>query len=386
MKDARNFLPNQYDGDELLSVKHSYLREQFADYREIFEDVAQIVQAGDYTLGRTVDVLEKELAEYLQVSEVVSVGSGTDAIYLSLRALGVSADDEVILPSYTFYATAGAVVKTGASPVFCDVGSDGNVRAEDIQKALERSPRCRAIVAVHWTGRPVDISAIERFALEFSIPVVYDACHAIGAYRHGTSVASAGIASAFSFHPLKNLNVWGDGGFVATDDSVFADKIRLLRNHGLIDRNTCAEFGVNSRLDTIQAVVARHLLKKLPAITEARIKNATYLDSRLAEISEIEIPERYSYLKEVFHLYSFMASSRDALINHLRADGIDAKMHYPIPLHRQPAAARYLKQELSYPNSDRLSATTVSLPVHEFVTERDLVHMVKSVKNFYGKN
>jgi dTDP-4-amino-4,6-dideoxygalactose transaminase len=384
MTKSRNFLLEQYQCDSSLSVRHTYLQEQFSDYRSIFEDIAAVIEAGDYTLGRMVDVLERELCEYLEVENVVSVGSGTDAIYLSLRAIGIGHGDQVLVPSYTFYATAGAVVKTGATPVFCDVGLDGNVRVEDLERALLHAAQCKAIVPVHWTGRPVDINGITNFSENHEIGVVYDACHAIGAHIRGSSIASKGDTSAFSFHPLKNLNVWGDGGFIATEDADLATKLRILRNHGLVDREKCVEFGVNSRLDTVQAVVASHLLKKLPDITAARINNAMYLDQRLKDISELQLSVRDPTIKEVFHLYSFRANRRDDLAKYLREKGIDAKVHYPIPLHKQPAAERYLVAGMDYSNSEELAAKTVSLPVHEFVTEQQLSEMVQLIKKFYA--
>lgn len=384
MKNSGNFLPYQYEADAPLSVRHSYLQEQFSDYRIIFEKIASVIEAGDYTLGRMVDLLEAELCEYLEVNNVVSVGSGTDAIYLSLRAHGVGHGDQVLVPSYTFYATAGAVVKTGASPVFCDVGPDGNVRVSDLEGALAYAPRCKAIVPVHWTGRPVDVTEVSKFAAGNGLSVIYDACHAVGAYVGGLPVAAQGCASAFSLHPLKNLNVWGDGGFIATGNSELANKLKIMRNHGLIDRDTCIEFSVNSRLDTVQAAVASHLLKKLPEITAARINNAQQLDRQLEDIGELQIVDRDPNIKEVFHLYSFRADRRDHLAKYLREKGIDAKVHYPIPLHKQPAAAPYLIHGIDYSNSEDLAASTISLPVHEFVTERQLNEMALLIKSFYA--
>jgi len=381
----KNFLPTQYRRDAELVVRHTYLAEQFADYAEIFAQIALVIEKGDFTLGEVVDFLEEELCEFLGVENVVSVGSGTDAIYLSLRALGIGYGDQVIVPSFTFYATAGAIIKAGATPVFCDVGLDGNIRVEDVQKALAVCSSCKAIVPVHWTGRPVDVKGITEFAADHRLSVVYDACHALGATIDGASVASYGNTAAFSFHPLKNLNVWGDGGFIATNDFDISQRLRLLRNHGLVGRDVCVEFGVNSRLDTIQAVVARHMLRKLPSINEARIKNSHFLDSKLSLIDNISIPERHSNITEVFHLYSFRAERRKDLIKELINKGIDAKVHYPVPLHQQPAGKGFVLDDIDLINSEKLAATSISLPVHEFVTPEQLEEMLGIIKNFYAE-
>jgi dTDP-4-amino-4,6-dideoxygalactose transaminase len=334
---AQNFLPEQYKNDSEASINHNYLREQFADCDDILAKIREVVVRGDFTLGCEVDELEREYADLCGASHAVAVGSGTDALLLSLKAAGVTEGDEVITTPFTFYATVGAIVTAGGTPVFVDVGDDYNIDAAQIASKISKNTK--AIVPVHWSGRPCEMDVIESVAEKHGIPVVIDACHAICAAYKGRKVGELGTASCFSFHPLKNLNVWGDGGIVTTNSTHIANQLRLLRNHGLVSRDRCQIFAYNSRLDTIQAVIARHMLYKIAHITESRIANAAYFDAQLAGMAGIKLPERRADIREVFHLYSVLCEDRDGLQRFLLGKGIDAKIHYPTPMHLQPAAA-----------------------------------------------
>ena len=212
----------------------------------------------------------------------------------------------------------------------------GHVVAQAVNRAkidpaeIERkiTNKTKAILPVHWSGKPCDMDEIEKIALKHNLPIVSDACHAISAEYKGKKSGSLGTISCFSFHPLKNLNVWGDGGIITTNSDQIADQLRLLRNHGLVGRNECKIFAYNSRLDTIQAVVARHLLKnKIEFITASRIKNANYFDEKLKNIKQIKIPNRENNIKQVYHLYQFTCERRDELQEYLVSNGVDAKVH-----------------------------------------------------------
>ncbi len=226
--------------------------------------------------------------------------------------------------------------------------------------------------------------AIEDIAKKNNLKIIEDACHAVKGEYFGKMAGTLGDLGCFSFHPLKNLNVWGDGGIIITDSDEYAEKISLLRNHGLINRNECAVFGYNSRLDTLQAVVALHLLDKLEHITNSRIYNANYLDIKLSSVSEITVPKRDINVKQVYHLYSIICDNRDDLQKYLIKKGVDAKVHYPIPMHLQPAA-KYLGYRLGdFPVAEYAANHTLSLPVHEYVTEKELDYMVDTIKDFYS--
>ena len=228
------------------------------------------------------------------------------------------------------------------------------------------------------------MDVIESVAEKHGIPVVIDACHAICAAYKGRKVGELGTTSCFSFHPLKNLNVWGDGGIVTTNSTLIANQLRLLRNHGLVSRDRCQVFAYNSRLDTIQAVIARHMLCKIAHITESRIANAAYFDAQLAGMAGIKLPERRSDIREVFHLYSVLCEDRDSLQRFLLGRGIDAKVHYPTPMHLQPAAAFLGHQVGDFPTTEKISGRTLSLPVHEFISKEQQDHVIACVKDFYG--
>lgn len=382
MLDVKNFLPEQYKNTGKLEINHNYLTQQFADYESIFAKLKAVVQRGDYTLGEAVDQLEHQFKNIVGTQHAIGVGSGTDALLLSLKVLGIGEGDEVITTPFTFYATIGAIVTAGAKPVFADVLDDYNIDPEQIKSKI--TSKTKAILPVHWAGKPCKMDEISSIADQFGLHIVEDACHAIQATYQEKFAGSFGNLGCFSFHPLKNLNVWGDGGIIVTNSDLLANKLRLLRNHGLKGRDECVVFAYNSRLDTIQAVVASHLLEKLNVITGSRIRNANYLDTHLSHIPQIKIPQREANVKQVYHLYSVLCENRDDLQAYLISRGIDAKVHYPIPMHLQPAA-RYLgHQKGDFPVCEKIAANTLSLPVHEFLSETDLCEVVESIKEFYA--
>ena len=378
-----NFYPNQYEQDAKLDINHNYLLEQFQDHAKILEKIKDVVIKGDFTLGSTVDEVERDYASLCGTKHAIGVGSGTDALFLSLKTLGVKEGDEVITTPFTFFATVGAIVTAGAKPVFVDCGLDLNINPDLIEEAI--SNKTKAIMPVHWSGRPCDMDKINKTASQFGIPVVEDACHAIKATYKNRPAGSLGNFGCFSFHPLKNLNVWGDGGIITTDSDEHAKHLKLIRNHGLIGRNECAEFGYNSRLDTVQAVVVKHMLQKINHITDSRINNALYLDNGLQGIDQITLPERDAELKEVFHLYMFRAENRDQLQEFLISNNVDAKVHYPIPMHLQIAAKKYGYKEGDFPICEKAGKSVISLPVHEFVSPSQLDKVIELIQKFYSK-
>lgn len=381
MTPITNFLPDQYRRTNQLEINHNYLTEQFADCDHILARIREVVVRGDFTLGTEVDRLEEEFARLSGASYAVAVGSGTDALFLSLKALGIGSGDEVITTPYTFYATIGAIATAGATPVFADVRADYNIDPAEVLRRI--TPRTKAIMPVHWSGKPCDMDALEDIASRHGLALVSDACHAVNASYKGRSPGALGTMACYSFHPLKNLNVWGDGGIVTTGSVALADRLRLLRNHGLTGRDECRVFAYNSRLDTIQAVVARHLLAKIEHITAARIAHAAYLDARLREIPQVIVPLREADIRQVYHLYMVRCERRDELQRYLVERGVDAKVHYPVPMHLQPAAAALGHACGDFPVAEAIAASALSIPVHEFVTEEQLARVVALVREFY---
>ncbi len=381
MKKSKNYLPKQYRDTNKLSINHNYLKKQFRDTKKIFRDIKELTRNGDYTLGNKVNEVEKKFQKITDCKYAIGVGSGTDAILLSLKALGVGQGDEVITPSYTFYATVGAIVQSGAKPVFIDIKDDYNLDEDQIEKYITN--KTKAIVPVHWAGLICNMKKIYKIAKKFNLFIVEDACHAINASREGYKAGRYSNAACFSLHPLKNINVWGDGGFVVTNSTKMYKKLILSRNHGLVNRDICKIFAGNSRLDTIQAIVADNLLSKLKLITNTRIKNSLYFDRRLSEIKEIKIPIRYKKAKQVFHIYVIKTANRNRLQKYLISNGIDAKIHYPIPMHLQPAA-KYLKYKKGdFPKTEETCNSVLSLPVHEFITKKQMDFVINKIKKFY---
>lgn len=381
-KTASNFLPDQYESTQKLGINHNYLPDQFADMDAIWAKVREVVVQGDFTLGRAVDRVEERYAAMQNAKYAVGVNSGTDALRLALIACGVGHGHEVITTPYTFYATIGAIVTVGARPVFVDIGDDYDIDPSKIEGAI--TPKTKAILPVHWSGRPCLMDEIMAIAKKHNLKVVEDACHAVQATFDGKFAGTLGDVAAFSFHPLKNLNVWGDGGIMVTNNAEIANKVKLIRNHGLIDRDHCQEFSFNSRLDTVQAVVADHMLDKLDNITAMRIRNAHALDAALAGVKGVRPPKRNPRIKEVFHLYCLEVERRDELQKFLISKGVDAKVHYPIPMHLQPGAKAWGYKVGDFPRAERLCANVLSLPVHEFIRPDQTAEMAARIKEFYA--
>ena len=377
----KNFLIDQYKNNSKLKINHSYLVEQFHDYKKIFKKIEKIVKFGDYTLGSEVDNFEKNLAKRTGSKFAIGVGNGTDALFLALKVFNIGNGDEVITTPYTFIATTASIVTSGAKPVFVDIKKDSNIDEKKIEKAITK--KTKAIMIVHWSGRPCELDKIKRICKRYKLKLIQDSCHAIDAKFKGKNIVSFGDICTFSMHPLKNLNIWGDGGFMLTQNKDIAKKIQLLRNHGLINRDRCEVFGFNSRLDTLQAAVANYKLKnKLNKITNMRIKNAKLFDKLLKKNPKITTVKRESYLKEVFHLYQINLKERDKLAKHLNKHGIDAKVHYPTPVYLQPAAKFLKHKKGDFPVADFMAKTSLSLPVHEFVKKSDIYKVSKLINNF----
>lgn len=380
-----NYLPNQYEKMSKIKINHSYLIEQFSDYSKILERIKKVIKRGDYTLGSAVDDFEKNLSKRMGSKFTISCGNGTDAIYLVLKALNIGKGDEVITTPFTFIATVGAIVTAGAKPVFVDIKDDYNIDEKKIARKITK--KTKAIIPVNWGGRPCELKKIKSIANKNNLKVIIDACHSIDSKYHKKDIVEFADACTFSMHPLKNLNVWGDGGFIITNNKSLAKRLYLIRNHGLLNRDNCSEFAYNSRLDTIQAVVANYKLKtKLNNITKKRIENAHLFDRYLKDIPQIKLVERDKNIFEVFHLYQINVKKRNELKKYLNSKNVDAKIHYPIPIHLQKAAKFLNHKKNDFPVAEKIAKTTLSLPVHEFITNKDVKYVSSLIKKFFIKN
>ncbi len=324
---------------------------------QLLERIGEVVRRGTYILGPELDAFEGELAGYLGVRHVIGVANGTDAITIALRTLGISAGDEVVVPSFTFYATAEAVVSAGGRPVFCDVDPDTrNVTPETVRSAL--SPRTKAIVAVDLFGCPAPVPELRAFGL----PVLEDAAQAVGASLDGRRAGALGDVATLSFYPSKNLGCFGDGGAIATGDDQIAEMARALRFHGSRDKQKFEYVGYNSRLDELQAAVLRVLLGELDGWCDGRrAAGAAYAQAGAGQY--VSLPRVPDGAEPAWHLYVVTHPRADALVRELGGRGIQARGYYRTPLHRQPSMASYADGAAAFAATDELARTNLALPM-----------------------
>ncbi|MBN2459207.1 DegT/DnrJ/EryC1/StrS family aminotransferase [Candidatus Woesearchaeota archaeon] len=364
-----------------MEVPYSYLKEQFSSPDAILADVKKLVQSGDFTLGKALEEFEKKFASYLGAKYAIGVGTGTDALRLSLMAAGIKPGDEVITAANTFYSTAAAIATVGARPVFVDVDDSLLMNPGLIEKAITK--KTKAIIPVHLHGLLCEMKKISVIAKKHDLVIIEDSCQSLGAMIEGKKAGTFGLTGCFSFHPLKPLNVWGDAGMVVTDSDAVKDRILLLRNNGLKNRDECEEYAYNCRMDTLQAVVGNHLIGDLDKVLDAKIANANYYDKELSKIKQIKVPARNSKNRYVFHNYVVFAEKRDELIDYLKKKGVTAKIHYPIPLHLQKAS-KYLGYKAGdFPVAEAQAKKIISLPVHQYITKEQREFVVKMIKEFY---
>lgn len=367
-----------------MRVKYSYLQEQFADIDGYLSDIRELVRTGDFTLGAAVGDFEKRFAELCKLPYAIGVSSGTDALILSLKVLGIGPGDEVITTPNTFIATVGAIAMAGARPVFVDNNEQYTIDASKIKAAI--TPRTKAIMPVHLTGTPAEMPEIMAIARRHNLLVIEDAAQAILASIGPHHVGSWGETAGFSLHPLKNLNIWGDGGVIVTRSEELYKKLKLFRNHGLSMRDEVVMFGHNCRLDSLQAVVANRLISQVEDITAKRITNARRYDEVFSELSEfISIPRRIPEVKQVYHTYVIRVKERDRLLAFLLDRGVEAKVHYPVPVHLQPAA-RYLGYKAGdFPVCESDAGCILTLPVHQHMTPEEITYVAEQVSSFYSE-
>ncbi len=356
------------------------LKAQYEPIREeIRGAVDRVLDSQNFILGPEVEALEREIAEYSHCSDAVGVSSGTDAILVALMAMGVGEGDEVIIPSYTFFATAGCVARLGAIPVFVDNDRDSfNVNVAQIEAAI--TDRTKVIMPVHLFGQMAEMDAIMDLASSRDIAVLEDSAQAIGSEYHGKRSGSIGAAGCFSFFPSKNLGGVGDGGMVTTNDPALAERMRLLRSHGAKPKYHHKIVGANFRLDAIQAAVLRVKLRYLDSWTEGRRRNADLYRRLFAEqdaerqiVLPVELPDR----RHIYNQFLIRVQRRDEVLAALKARGIGSEIYYPIPLHLQECFAGLSTRAL--PESELAANETMALPIYPELTEEMLKTVVTTL-------
>lgn len=364
------------------TISYALLERQYEQEKdEIFKVQQNLFETGQFILGSVVEDLELELAKFCGVKYCVTLNSGTDALILGMIAAGIGPGDEIITPPNSFVASTAAIIHVGATPVFVDVAEDQNIDPSLIEQAI--TDRTKAIMPVHLTGRIAPMKEIQALAKKHKLLIIEDSAQAFGSKYDGNFSGSFGDIGCFSAHPLKAFNACGDAGFLTTNSEEIYTRVRRLRAHGMIDRNTVQEWGWVSRLDTIQAAILRMRLTKIEKYIQDRRKNVR-LYRKLLNPDFIFIPPCKDVEYNSFQTFVIQVDRRDELQKYLLDKGIQTSIHYPIPIHLQPAG-----QGLGYTNGEmpmtELQAKRIlSLPVSQFLTEDEIVYISESINEFYA--
>lgn len=368
----------------LMNIPYVDFVEQHAPIKgKLLEAVSKVFDHGKFVLGEEVAEFEERLAKLCGAQYAAALNSGTDALILALRTLGVGAGAEVITVSNSFVSSASCIVCAGAKPVFVDVGEDCLIDPALIEKAI--TPRTKAILPVHWTGRPCDMAVIMAIAKKHKLAVIEDCAQAVCAEYRGQKVGSFGDAGCFSLHPLKTLNVCGDGGVLTTNNKNMYEKILALRNNGFYRHNECIYWSNNSRLDTIHAAMLLVKMDYLEEWTQSRRANAHSYQKQLKNLPQVQVPAEEKDMRAVYHTFIIQADRRDQLQAFLTEKGVGTKVHYAVPIHLQPVAKELGYKMGSLPVTERQAQMVLSLPVAQSLQPEMLEYVVNTIRDFYQK-
>ena len=352
---------------------------------ELDKEIFRVTETGQFILGEDVESFEKDFAKFVGAKYSVGLDSGTSALELSLRALGIGPGDEVITVANTFIATASSIAFVGAKPVLVDINPETyNIDPDKIKEKITK--KTKAIIPVHLYGQPCEIDEIMDIAKKNSLYVIEDACQSHGAEYKNKKTGSIGDISAFSFYPAKNLGCFGDGGAIATNNEEIAEKIKMLRNYGQKQKYHHEFIAYNRRLDNLQAAILRVKLKYLEKWNEMRIKNARRYDQLFQDIGQIITPKAIKNSKHVYHLYVVRCQERDKLQQFLKENGISTGIHYPIPIHMQPAFKNLGLNQGAFPITEKFCGEILSLPMFPELREDEIEYTVEKIEEFYSRN
>jgi dTDP-4-amino-4,6-dideoxygalactose transaminase len=349
---------------------------------ELLDIVSGLLDSGQFILGEDLVKFENTFANLCGTKYALGVANGTDALFLSMKVMGIQQGDEVITAPNSYLASASSIFLAGATPVFADVREDFNIDPEQIRKAI--TSRTKAIIPVHLTGRPADLDAILTIAKENHLAVFEDCAQAVCAEYKGKPVGSFGNTGCFSLHPLKNLSACGDGGVITTNNEDLYQKLLKARNHGLRNRDECEFWSYNSRLDNLHAAMLNVKLNKLDEWTDRRREIAAYYYDRLSGLDMV-IPKDKSTEKAVYHTFIIQTNRRDKLKNFLSEKGIDTKIHYPIPIHLQDAAKYLGYKKGDFPVTENQTETILSLPVFPELSDEQIEYVADTINRFFKK-
>lgn len=341
----------------------------------------RVLESGKFVLGPEVKNFESEFAQYCGTKYAAGLSNGTCSLHVVFRALGISEGDEVITAPNSFIATASSIAQVKAIPVFVDTNLDFNINPEEIEAAI--TPKTKAIVPVHLTGRVAKMDKILEIAKKHNLIVIEDSAQSVGAELNGKRAGSFGDAASFSFHPLKNLHAFGDAGIITSNRLEVIEKLNILKNHGLVDRSTCSQWGLNCRLDEMQAAFLSVQLPLLDSWTEERRKIAKNYNEQLSKV--LVVPTENIDEKHVYQTYVIRSKERDALKEFLNVNGVEALIHYPVPIHLQPAASYLNYKKGDFPIVEQLSNEILSLPLYPGMPEPFQEKVINLILNFYGQ-
>jgi dTDP-4-amino-4,6-dideoxygalactose transaminase len=368
---------------ESIAVPFLDLQQQFRELEPEFHDALwPLLRSARFIEGEPVSNFERNFAAYCGVGEAIAVDSGTAALHLAMLALGIGPGDEVVCPTSTFIATAAAIAVTGARPVFVDADAcHWQMDVASVERAI--GPKCKAVVAVHLYGQPAEVGRLREVCGARGVFLIEDAAQAHGARYDGQRAGSLGDVGCFSFYPGKNLGAFGDGGAVTTNDTALAERMRRLRNHGRLNKYEHAEVGFNFRMDAIQAAVLNVKLPYLEGWNEKRRHLAAQYRERLAGLP-MRLPAHIAGTEPVHHLFPVLSADRERLGNFLRERGIETGVHYPVPLHLQPAFKKLGHRAGDFPVAEAVARQEISLPIFPEMTEAQLEFVCRSIREFFG--
>jgi len=363
-----------------LRAQHQGIRD------EVLAEIVRVVDSQKFIMGEDVLKLESEIAAYCQTKHAIGCASGSDALALALMALEIGRDDEVLTTPYSFFATAGAISRVGATPVFLDIEeSTFNLDAGRVAEMLASRPQIRAIIPVHLFGGCADMDPICTAAAQRGIPVIEDAAQSIGSEYNGRRAGSIGTIGCFSFFPSKNLGCYGDGGMLTTNDAPLAARLAALRVHGGTRKYLHQWIGINSRLDALQAAVLRVKLRHLDEWSAGRQRNADRYRTQFAKLSvpvSPAVPASYQ-TRHIYNQFVIRCSQRDSLQAFLKQQGIGSEVYYPLPLHLQPCYSGLGHKQGDFPVSEKLAAESLALPIYGELAAEDIDHVCETIRSFY---
>lgn len=364
------------------NISYACLERQYVTEKEALqESMNKVVSSGQFILGALVDELEEKIAAFCGTRFCVTLNSGTDALYFGMVAAGIKPGDEVITAPNSFIASAATIVHVGARPVFVDVGDDQNIDTDLLEAAI--TPKTTAIMPIHLTGRIADMDKIEQLAQKYGLVIIEDAAQSFGSKYQGKRSGSFGKVGCFSAHPLKVFNACGDAGFMTTNDEAIAHRVKMLRSHGLKDRNTIGEWGYVSRLDSLQASILLMRLTKIEGYLEQRRQNAN-LYRRLLNPEHVYIPECKEYEYNIFQTLVIQVDHRDELQKYLGENGVESSIHYPIPIHLQESSKALGYGQGDFPTAETQARRILSIPNSQFLQESEIHYISGLINAFFS--